>query len=424
VVVVARGGEPVLVESDGFRDMAAGTEMDLHTVFRIYSMTKPITAVAALMLMEEGRLGLNDPVAQHIEAFAHQKVYRAGSSQSPELDPVTEPMRVWHLLTHMSGLTYGFANAHPVDAMYRAAGFDFGLPRDTDLETCADRWASLPLMFQPGSGWAYGVSTDVLGRVIEVVSGQTLPDFFQEKIFDPLGMSETRFWAEGSLADRLVPVHVPNPADDRRAVRYDPLGAAALQRPSAASGGGGLVSTAADYQRFVEMLRRRGIAGNPASPGASPGSPGTATGATRTGAARTGAARTGAAGTGAAVGSVATASGDGDAIRLLSPRSVDLMSANHLPGGGDLRQFNQSMFSETTLDGVGFGLGVSTLIDPVAAKSLASVGEFGWGGAASTVFWVDPATDITVVFLTSLIPSSSWPIRTDLRQLVYQALID
>jgi CubicO group peptidase (beta-lactamase class C family) len=289
--------------------------------------------------------------------------------------PASEPVRIWHLLTHTAGLTYGFHRMHPVDAMYRAAGFDLGLRPGTLEESC-DIWAGLPLLFQPGSEWNYSVSTDVLGRVIEVASGLRLDEFFQQRIFEPLKMTETGFWLPDIERDRLAALYTPGP--DRKAARLDAIGEVANHRPTFLGGGAGLISTAADYHRFASMLL------------ATPGSP----------------------------------AGQLDGVTVLSPRTVSYMTSNHLPGGADLEVFGRPLFAETPFRGVGFGLGFAVVIDPRPGKTVGSAGEYSWGGAASTAFFVDPATELTVSFFTQLLPSSSHPIRSQLRQLVYQALTD
>jgi CubicO group peptidase (beta-lactamase class C family) len=370
LLLVSRGGQVVHLSTYGQRDKEAALPVELDTLFRMYSMTKPVTSVAAMMLYEEGAFELKDPVARFIPAFADMRVFKGGSALAPVTVPATEPMRIWHLLTHTAGLTYGFHHAHPVDAVYRAAGFEWGSPPGADLAECCEQWAQLPLLFEPGSEWNYSVSTDVLGRVVEVASGQTLDRFFAERIFEPLGMTDTGFSA--SDLDRLAALYTRNPATGE-AFRIDMMGDAAKKPPSMLSGGGGLVGTAADYHRFTQMLLGEGQL---------------------------------------------------EATRLLSPRTVRYMTSNHLPGGADLEAFGRPLFSETTFDGVGFGLGFSVVDDPVKNKVLGSRGEFAWGGAASTAFWVDPVEDVTAMFLTQLLPSSTYPIRTQLKQLVYQALVD
>jgi CubicO group peptidase (beta-lactamase class C family) len=372
LIVVVRRGHVAHVASCGMRDREAGKPVTDDTIWRLASMTKPLTSVAALMLYEEGAFELKDPIARWLPAFADMRVYSSGSSLRPVTHPATEPIRVWHLMTHTAGLTYGFHYTHPVDAMYRAAGFEWSSPPDLDLAGCCDRWAQQPLLFEPGDEWNYSVATDVLGRLVEVVSGQTLDDFFRTRITGPLGMTDTGFWVPADRADRLAAAYMADPAGPSApAVLID--GGHALARPAAYLGGGGLVGPAGDYLRFAEMLRR---------------------------------------------------GGELDGVRLLSPRTVAYMTTNQLPGGADLEQFGRPLFAETTFDGVGFGLGVSVVTDPAKGKVLTSAGEFGWGGAFSTFFFVSPAEDMSVLLFTQLLPSSTHPIRSQLKQLVYQALVD
>jgi CubicO group peptidase (beta-lactamase class C family) len=254
-VAVARNGHLAHLANHGYRDVEAGLPVTDDTIWRIYSMTKPITSVAAMLLVEEGAFELKDPVSRFIPSFADQRVFRGGSALKAETDPVTEPMLVWHLLTHTSGLTYGFHHSHPVDAMYRAAGFEMGSPPAMDTEACCDAWASMPLLFQPGTEWNYGVSTDVLGRVVEVASGQRLDDFLRERILEPLGMVDTGFALPDDQRDRLAGLYVNNPADGT-ALRFDGLGPVTAEPPPFLAGGGGLVSTIADYLRFCHFLQR------------------------------------------------------------------------------------------------------------------------------------------------------------------------
>jgi len=260
---------------------------------------------------------------------------------------------------------------HPVDAMYRSAGFEWGTPSDTDLAECCERWARLPLLCQPGTEWNYSVATDVLGRVVEVVSAQPLDEFLAERVLWPLGMKETSFHVEGEGAEKLATLYTPDLVTGR-ASRADRMGEAALRPPRALSGGGGLVSTAADYHRFTQMLLRRG---------------------------------------------------ELDGVRLLGGRTVPYMTRNHLPGGADLVEFGNPIAGQPEA-GVGFGLGFSVVIDPAAYKVTSSAGEYAWGGAASTAFWVDPAEELTVLFFTQLLPSTTYPIRRQLKQLVYSAIVD
>ncbi|MGY1745294.1 serine hydrolase domain-containing protein [Blastococcus sp. SYSU D00695] len=374
LVTVARHGRLVHVGRYGQRDVERGLPVEPDTRWRIFSMTKPVTSVAAMSLYEEGAFQLTDPISTWLPEFAETRVYVAGSALKPVTAPQTEPIRVWHLLTHTAGLTYGFHHAHPVDSMYRAAGHEWGTPAGADSAEVCRQWAAIPLVFQPGSEWNYGVSTDVLGRLVEVVAGKPLDQVFAERVFGPLGMTQTSFGLrDGDDPDSLAQLYGAVPAED--GTTFAPLtamGAAALSTPAFLSGGGGLVSTAGDYLRFVECLRRGGAY---------------------------------------------------DGGRVLGSRTVAHMVRNHLPGDQDLETFGRPLFAETPLRGVGFGLGFSMVLDPARYGVVASAGDYSWGGAASTAFYVDPVEDLTVTFYTQLLPSSTLPIRNLLRQLVNQALV-
>lgn len=369
LVSVARHGKVAHLSTYGDRDREAGLAVEPDTLWRMYSMTKPVTSVAALMLCEEGLLDLKDPIGRYLPAWREPRVYTGGAGAGVVTRPAIEPIRVWHLLTHTAGLTYGFHHAHPVDALYRDAGFEWGSPRGLDLAAVCDVFAQLPLLFDPGSEWNYSVATDVLGRLVEVVSGLPLDHFFAERIFGPLGMADAGFFVDEAGVGRVAALY--GPGAGRRATPLN--GRAILRPPDVLSGGGGMVATAHDYHRFTEMLRRRG---------------------------------------------------ELDGARLLSPRTVDYMVGNHLPGGADLHAFGRPLYAESGFEGVGFGLGFAVTLDPVRAKVISSPGEYHWGGAASTTFWVDPVEDLTVQFLTQLLPSSTHPIRPQLKALVYQALVD
>ncbi len=358
-ISVARHGKVVYHKLAGNRDAAAGTPVEADTIWRIFSMTKPITAVLALQLWEEGAFALNDPLHRFIPAFRDTRVWRAGSVESPELEPLAGPMRLWHLFTHTSGLTYGFMRSHPVDALYREAGFDFGVPQGVDLAgMCTE--------------WNYSVSFDVIGRVLEVVSGKSLDELMRTRLLEPLGMHETTWYVPEANHSRVAKLYGVQPGT-QLAVPLETQGQAALRPPRVLGGGGGMQSTAYDYHRFTQMLVNEG---------------------------------------------------ELNGVRVLSPRTVRYMASNHLPGHVDLTAFGRPLFSETTFDGVGFGLGVSVTIDPVKARVPGNVGDFAWGGAASTSFWVDPVDHLTVQFFTQLLPSGTHPIRGELKQLAYQALLD
>ncbi len=370
---LTRRGQVVHTIYSGKRDKESGAPIEADTIYRIYSMTKPITAVAALMLWEEGRFELTDPISKFIPSFGDSKVYVKGTAAAPVTVAQTEPIRIWHLLSHTAGLTYGFMHTHPVDLLYRQAGYEWGSPAGVDLAGACDAWASQPLVFQPGTEWNYSVGTDVIGRLIEIVSGMSLDEFFRTRIFSALGMTDTGFGCPAEQVHRLAALYVPAPVT-KLATRFDAMGNAALDtHPAMLSGGGGLVSTLHDYVRFQLMLAAGGIL---------------------------------------------------DGVRLLSPRTINMMASNHLPGGGDLEAVGRPLFAETNFSGVGFGLGVSVTIDPVAMKASGSVGDYGWGGAASTSMMIDPKEELTSTFMTQLLPSSTHPIRSEMRPLIHQALID
>lgn len=371
-LVVTRRGEVAHSSTYGHRDREAGAPVTADTLWRIYSMTKPVTSVAAMILWEEGRFELTDEISRWLPEFADVRVYDKGSALKPYTVPAIEPIRVWHLLTHTAGLTYGFMQTSVVDALYRAAGHDFFPPEGTDLAAACATWARLPLLFQPGTAFGYSVATDVLGRLVEVISGQSLDAFLADRIFGPLGMTDTRWWVGEADAHRLAAVYTPEPTSGKL-VPYARLGALALREPEVFSGGSGLISSAADYHRFTQLLLR---------------------------------------------------GGELDGVRLLGSRTVRFMTRNHLPGGRDLAALSVGGFTETVLEGAGFGLGFGVVVDPVPSRVPGGPGAYHWGGVASTWFWVDPAEELTGLIFTQLVPSSTYPLRPQFRQLVYSALVD
>lgn len=368
--VLSRCGHVVHTATGGRRDRERDLPVEPDTLFRIYSMTKPVTSVAAMILYELGEFQLSDPVSLFLPAFADVRVYAGGSDQHPATVAATEPIRMVHLLTHTAGLTYGFFRQHPVDAMYRARGLDgVGERSLSGLGDLCDRIADVPLLFQPGAEWAYSRATDVVGRVVEVISGQTLGDFFARRIFGPLGMSDTGFGARSGQGSRLARLYTQEPEGLRPA---DAAGAL-VDEPALESGGGGLISTAGDYHRFTQMLLR---------------------------------------------------GGELDGARVLGSRTVEFMTRNHLPGGADLESFGRPLYSESPMRGTGFGLGFSVDLVPPATGRPGSIGTYAWGGAASTQFWVDPVEQLTAMFFTQVLPPRPLALRGTLRQLVYQALVD
>ncbi|MBZ9640132.1 serine hydrolase [Streptomyces sp. PSKA30] len=371
LVCVARGGRVAHLTTHGRRDIAAGLPVEPDTLWRIYSMTKPVTAVAALLLVEEGRLSLDDPVARHLPAFADARVYESGSGTDTRTRPAAGPILVRHLMTHTAGLTFGFYHTHPVDALYREAGLESSVPPGANLAETIEVYARLPLQFEPGTQWNYSVASNVLGRVIEVVSGQPLDVFFAERIFGPLGMPDAGFEVTGEQAGRLAELY----GEKEDGTGIEPIPGLPLHgRPRFLSGSGGMVAGAYDVHRFTELLRRRG---------------------------------------------------ELDGTRLLAPETVDLMTTNHLPGGADLRAFgSRPAHDESGNDGVGFGFGVSVVIDPDRTIAPAGLGTYGWSGVATTTFWVDPTRDLTVQFLTQVRPRTSHTMFRDLKQLIHDAVTD
>ncbi len=369
LATVARGSDLVWVGRGGHADREAGVPVSEDTIWRIYSMTKPLTSLAAMMLYEEGAFDLNDEVSSYVEEFAEARVFLGGTPEAPRTRAPEEPVRVLHLLTHTAGLTYGFHYTHPVDAIYRLHGYDFGYPPGTDLARAVADWARLPLIADPGRHFNYSVATDVLGRLVEVWSGLSLDRFMRERILEPLGMYDTDWYCPPEKAERLARLYVPSQG---RAVAFDELGRYALKWPSMLGGGGGLLASAGDYWRFTQMLLGRGALGTQ---------------------------------------------------RLISPASLELMTRNHLPAGADIASSALDTFAVPEYAGVGFGLGFSVVLDQVANRSLVTEGSYAWGGAASTVFWVDPAEEITVSFFTQMLPSSTYPVRRELQRLVYAAAV-
>ncbi len=370
-LVLARWGQVALSVSAGMRDREAGLPMGDDTLIRVYSMTKVVTAVAMLQLVEQGKVSLEDRLDRFIPEFAHTKVW----SGSVELQRggVVEPITLRHLLTHTSGLTYGFLHANPVDAMYRAAGFDWGTPPGWDLETSAKSWAALPLLFPPGRAWNYSVGFDLLGRVVEVASGLQLPDYFRRRILGPLGMVDSGFYANEEQSGRLAALYSADVGAASAPQRAVGLESYALFPPTCPSGGGGLLSTARDYQRFIQMLMNRG---------------------------------------------------ELQGTRVLTAPSVNSMFTNQLPGNVGLDSIGIPMSPNTDFAGRGYGFGLSIVLDPDRVSAPCARGEVSADGAASTFFWIDPEREISALFLAQLMPSSRLPLRQELRQLVHVALLE
>jgi len=372
LTLVARQGQIAYFEPQGHLELERTRPMQHDTIFRIYSMSKPITSVGLMMLYEQGLFQLDDPIHKFIPAWANLRMFSSGTHPRFVTAPLARPMTIRDLLTHTSGLTYGFMERTNVDAAYRTLGLaDRSKPGYT-LQNMVDTLAELPLEFSPGTRWNYSVSTDVLGYLVEVLSGQGLDVYLRDHVLQPLGMHDTGF----TIAEEHLTRFACNYERQRDGSLQliDSPERSQYRHCSFFSGGGGLVSTAGDYFRFTAMLRNRG---------------------------------------------------ELDGIRLLGRKTVELMTTNHLPEGQELTQLAQpGMFTETAYVGVGFGLGFSVMLDPTRAQILGTPGEYAWGGAASTAFWVDPHEDLIVIFMTQLMPSSSYPLRRELRTLTYAALID
>lgn len=357
ITMVARRGKVAHFECVGMMDKEAGKPMEPDTIFRIYSMTKPITCVAIMMLYEEGLFQLNDPVSKFIPEFKDLKVFVKETESGLELAEAKPEMAIWHLLTHTSGLTYGFDGNAPVDAMYQKA---LVLSSKT-LKEMVQKLSKLPLVHQPGSAWNYSVSTDVLGYLVEVISGQPFNVFLKERIFEPLGMVDTGFHVPAEKLHRFAANYLP--AEGGKIQVFDDPATSLFSKPRTFfSGGGGLVSTTADYIRFAQMLLNKG---------------------------------------------------ELYGARLLGRKTLELMTMNHLPEG----------FHPFENKAGGFGLGFSVAMDAAKSRSLGSVGSFGWGGAAATNFWVDPEEDIIGLFMTQLM-QNPYPVIQEFHVLVYQTIVD
>jgi CubicO group peptidase (beta-lactamase class C family) len=368
-VLVSRHGVPAYARTFGTLVSGGDRPVTEDTVWRIYSMTKPITSVALMTLYERARFKLTDPVHRYLPDWRDQRVGVGGPDGRLELIEPDRPVEVRDLLTHTSGLTYGWDPEHPVDRLYVEAGIR---GTDRDLEGTVKLLGDLPLKFQPGSRWHYSLATDVCGRLVEVIGDQPFDDFLQEQLFDPLRMVDTGFAVPDDRVDRFAANHARQ-SDKSLAVVDDPYDSVYRQPPAFLSGGGGLVSTMDDYARFCEMLRR---------------------------------------------------GGELDGYRVLGPETLRFMTRNHLRGGVSIADIAVSPLSDLRYDGAGFGLGFATTIDPIAAGAIGSAGDFFWGGAASTIFWVDPVQDLFVIFMVQITPSGTFDFRGQLKSLVYSAIVD
>ncbi|HWU26252.1 MAG TPA: serine hydrolase domain-containing protein [Rhizomicrobium sp.] len=379
LTLVARKGKLVYTSLLGQADRERKKPLREDAIFRLYSMSKPVTSVALMMLVEEGKIALQDPVHRFIPEWRDLGVFSAGACGAFVTTPAQSPMRVIDLLRHTSGLTYGFQTRTNIDAAYRELGIGHAAIGEgmSDPALALDQMiaalAKVPLEFSPGTAWNYSVSTDVLGYLIGKLSGMPFERFLQTRIFEPLGMADTGFSVPEDKRDCLPACYALG-KDGKTVLQDDPAASAFLQPPHFVSGGGGLVGTAADYMKFCLMLLAGGVAENGA--------------------------------------------------RLLGPKTIELMTQNHLPGGKDMYELSVSLFSESTMAGIGFGLGFAPTTNVASTTVAGSLGAYFWGGAASTFFWCDPKEDLAIVFMTQFMPSTHYPIRRELRTLVYAAMTE
>lgn len=368
-VMINRRGRTAFHACHGKRDIARNADATPDTIYRIYSMTKALTSLAIMMLYEEGKFQLDDPVSRVLPTFAGQKVFTGGGYGAVMTEPALRDITYRDLLTHTSGLTYGFMQATPVDAIYRAQKLE--LPgAEEPLGAVIDKLGKAPLISQPGKEWNYSLSIDVLGHLVAVHSGMPFDDFLRERVLTPLAMTDTEFFVPAGKVARFAANYIRGEDGKPRQVE-DPETSRFLKPPVAPSGGGGLVGTARDYMRFCQMMLNKGALGS---------------------------------------------------TRLLGKKTVELMTMNHLDG--DMAAMGQPRFAESNYHGIGFGLGFSVTLDPAKAQISGTPGEYAWGGMASTAFWVDPKEDMAVVMMTQLMPSSTYPIRRELRVLTYQAIVE
>ena len=364
VTLVSRYGQVAHFEACGMQNIGANIPMALDTVFRIYSMTKPIISVAIMMLFEQGRFLLTDPVSEYIPAFKKLQVCTHSGYTGLELHEPNCNMTLQHLLAHTAGLSYGIFEDSPVEALYRDHRV---LARDITLEDMIDRLADIPLMHHPGEAWRYSVATDVLGYLVQTVADMPLEDFLRENILHPLGMYETGFHVTDKLAGRFAAMYGPEDSGGLEEID-SAMTSDYLTSPRRPSGGAGLVSTTSDYLRFTELLLNNG---------------------------------------------------ELEGIRLLSRKSIELMTSNHLPDA-----IMPIEIGGNYLNGYGFGLGFRVMLNPAQAVMIGSEGEFGWSGAANTHFWVDPKESMIGILMTQFMPSGHYPLTNDFRVAAYQSIVD
>ena len=365
-VLIARHGHIAYHQTMGLMDLERNKPMREDAIFRIYSMTKPITSIALMQLYEQGLFQLNDPLYRVIPSWRDQQVYVSGGATDMQTKTPEQPVTFRHILSHTAGLSYGATN-HPVDKLYRQNDVVRG--DGETLDTFANKLAQVPLHFEPGSQWLYSYATDVCGYLVEVLSGMTLDAYFEKYIFEPLGMKDTAFHVSADKVDRFCANYERTQEKTLKCID-DPQASTYADKPSFLSGGGGLTGTTADYFKFCEMLRCKG-----------------------------------------------TVNGE----RIVGSRTLAMMHRNHLPNNTDLANLAVGAFSETAYEGVGFGLGFATSLSEVATGALGA-GDYYWGGAASTIFWVDPVEDLVAIFMTQLMPSATFNFRGQIKNIIYAAI--
>jgi CubicO group peptidase (beta-lactamase class C family) len=363
--LVARGGQVVYLKAFGMMDIASQRPMREDAIFRIYSMTKPVTSAAAMMLFEENGFHLDDPLSRFLPAFKHMKVITGMDGKQPILEDARREIIISDLFTHSAGMSYGFMDDDYLDSLYRSQMWlKFETGHDLALDEVTDVVAQFPLRFHPGSAYNYSVSIDILGRLVEVISGMPFDRFLQERIFTPLGMLDTAFWVPPEKIHRLATNYGPDEKNPGMLKDIDPVEKSSYARPvKFLSGGGGLVSTIGDYLRFCQMLLNKGQL---------------------------------------------------DGVRLLGRKTVELMFMNHLAPGVFMNQN----------PGFGFGLGGSVVLDPAQTHMLGSRGTWAWGGAANTKFWIDPQEELIGIMMLQFMPDTLFISEADFRNPVYQALVD
>jgi CubicO group peptidase (beta-lactamase class C family) len=360
LTLVARNGKIVYLNAQGMQDREAGIAMSEDTIFRIYSMSKPVTAVAAMTLWEQGKFHMFDPIAKYLPELANMKVYVSGSGDDMVVEDAKSPIRIIDLFMHTSGFSYGFSNSE-VDKLYKKM---LSKPDQLNRDNILTKFAELPLTHQPGTAWNYGVSTDIIGFLVEKLSGKKLGEYMQETIFRPLGMKDTGFYVPADKVDRLTQIYTADKTGQTIVMEKEPVGDF-MSDPKIHNAGGGLVSTMQDYFTFAQMMLN---------------------------------------------------GGEINGVRILGRKTVEYMSSNHLPK-------NLIPYSNSS-QGEGYGLAMSVTVDPEMAGFMTSKGDFGWGGAASTYFRVDPEEKIVMISMAQFVPIGFHRYHDDFRNLVYQALID